>query len=545
MAYEKRAYQQEAIAECLAAITERGRESLLLESPVGSGKTYMALETIHRLQDLLGRRLKVNWVAPRHRLLQQMMEANQDLYQDEIRPVSLFERIPPEADFVVLDEAHHEATQSCVLLYEKMRQKWTMGLSATPMRTDRMKLSFQESVRTCSIARLIREGFLSPFNSFLIPKYTVETVAEHYLADPGRWGKSLVFFSTIAECIAFRELLRGGGVTCEVVTGESDRDRQMDLFEAGRVPVIANVAMLTEGFDQPDVRSVFARDASRLPTIQMCGRGLRRASGKVACNIVQSMDSPYLFERVAAAKNAFRWRAGRWLALKDGTDEIESTLRETLRRIEIRQKRDRKNRKADYRRAAREAPGRFTRQLERMAQTERRERMFYDQFEDVYQCLRGFCQMLNATCWDGRLLDCAIHLSKKSHPPVGLATSLQAGFLRDGDRVVPALVFHLANCLDLTARRLAVSVLRDMARLNLRIIGQNPDSEKTLRSELLKLGYNDERNTYLRGSPVQSVLNAADEMLSSRIIHRFRGVMWDEFSGTVNGDAKYYLSLRK
>ena len=30
----------------------------------------------------------------------------------------------------------------------------------------------------------------------------------------------------------------------------------LDEFEEGRVPVIANVAMLTEGFDQPDAMSI-------------------------------------------------------------------------------------------------------------------------------------------------------------------------------------------------------------------------------------------------------------------------------------------------
>ena len=63
----------------------------------------------------------------------------------------------------------------------------------------------------------------------------------------------------------------------EVVTADSDKDRQLERFVANKVKVIANVAMLTEGFDQPDVTSVFARDGSRLPTVQMCGRGnLRR-----------------------------------------------------------------------------------------------------------------------------------------------------------------------------------------------------------------------------------------------------------------------------
>ena len=81
-------------------------------------------------------------------------------------------------------------------------------------------------------------------------------------------------------------MLAAGGVACEIVTSESDKDRQFEDFLSGKVRVIANVSMLTEGFDQPDVQTVFARDASRLPTIQMCGRGLRRAEGKEFCNIV-------------------------------------------------------------------------------------------------------------------------------------------------------------------------------------------------------------------------------------------------------------------
>ena len=47
--YEKRPYQEEAVGKCIGAFADRGIKSVMLESPVGSGKTYMALETIHRL----------------------------------------------------------------------------------------------------------------------------------------------------------------------------------------------------------------------------------------------------------------------------------------------------------------------------------------------------------------------------------------------------------------------------------------------------------------------------------------------------------------
>ena len=39
MVYERRQYQEDAISLCLDALAEKGSESVLLESPVGSGKT--------------------------------------------------------------------------------------------------------------------------------------------------------------------------------------------------------------------------------------------------------------------------------------------------------------------------------------------------------------------------------------------------------------------------------------------------------------------------------------------------------------------------
>ena len=543
MQYENRPYQQEAIKEGVAAFTERGHNSVLLESPVGSGKTYMALEMIHRLQQHLGHTLKVGWVAPRRHLLQQMMEANRDLYGDRIRPVSLFEKAPPEVDLVVLDEAHHEATQSCVLLYEKMRAKWTIGLSATPMRTDRMKLSFQETVRTCSIGRLVREGHLSQFNTYVIPNYGVDTVADFYLADPHRWGKCLVFFSTIAECVAFRERLAAVGIGCEVVTSDSDKESQIEAFASGRVQVVANVAMLTEGFDQPDVASIFARDASRLPTIQMCGRGLRRAPGKVACNIVQSANTNYLFERVAHPRNAFRWQQGRWLALTDGTEAIEQTLKETLRRISAREKEDRKKRKNDFSEAARVVPRRFARTIARLTRVEKEEKSYYAAYGRVYAAIERFRRAAHAACWGGTPGPCVIHLDKSDF--TSKRVKAIPDFLHDGDEAVPALAVDLRLCVaqmwrrQLSHRRLAMDVLAEMIRL--RIPAEKDPDGRQLSSQMDDLGYDMAANKYRRDTPVARVLLAADEHLAE-VMPQLRCALMHPFSATKNGDVRHYLA---
>ena len=86
----------------------------------------------------------------------------------------------------------------------------------------------------------------------------------------------------------------------------------------------------SEGFDQADVQTIFTRDASRLPTIQMCGRGLRKMEGKTHCNIVQGAKTPYLFERVTPAQRRFRLMNGQWMELQDGTEMIEKIVKLSL-----------------------------------------------------------------------------------------------------------------------------------------------------------------------------------------------------------------------
>lgn len=544
MNWDVRQYQQEAVAACLAAFAERKCTSVMLESPVGSGKTYMALEVIHALQERLGRRLKVNWVAPRHHLLRQVMEANMGLHQDVIRPVSLFERMPPEADFVVLDEAHHEATQTCILLYEKMGGEYVLGLSATPFRTDRMKLSFQDTVTTCSIDRLIREGFLSPIHSYLLPHYGPQIVAETYLYSRRDWGKTLAFFPTVLECNQFQRFMADAGVSCEVVTAESDKDRQLEDFIAGSVRVVANVSMLTEGFDQPDVQTIFARDASRLPTIQMCGRGLRLTEGKDHCNIVQSAKTPYLFERVTPARRRFRLMNGEWMALQDGTLAIEAALQESLLLLE-RRERARAERKQQRPLGAspgagtfvRAAPGQmdpggdarpagsavpFPRRVGAVPRTQwLRDELprfgnlyhlppFYAMCEDVYRHLYWIYGLCNHYGWSGTLPPVAMILNRSRRP------TRVAGYANPRATAVNGQVYcGISLTLNICARGNTSSfipiLLHEMTHVWQFSKGQRGGHGKGFRNEMLRLGIDESYGGGIRdGSPAVRIMQEAE-----------------------------------
>ena len=548
MNWDVRQYQQEAVAACLGAFAERKCTSVMLESPVGSGKTYMALEVIHALQERLGRRLKVNWVAPRHHLLRQVMEANRALHQDVIRPVSLFERMPPEADFVVLDEAHHEATQTCILLYEKMGGEYVLGLSATPFRTDRMKLSFQDTVTTCTIDRLIREGFLSPIHSYLLPHYGPQSVAETYLYSRRDWGKTLVFFPTVLECNQFQQFMADAGVACEVVTAESDKDRQLEDFISGRVRVVANVSMLTEGFDQPDVQTIFARDASRLPTIQMCGRGLRLTEGKDHCNIVQSAKTPYLFERVTPARRRFRLMNGEWMALQDGTLAIETALQESLLLLE-RRERARAERKQKHPMVAspgagafvraalgQTAPGGDSRSVRDISGSERtfarrvgavphtqwlKDELprfgnlfhlppFYAVFEDVYRHLYWIYGLCNHYGWSGTLPPVAMILNRSKRP------THVAGYANPQATAVNGQVYcGISLTLNICARGNTSSfipiLLHEMTHVWQFSKGQRGGHGKGFRNEMLRLGIDESYGGGIRdGSPAVRIMQEAE-----------------------------------
>ena len=91
--------------------------------------------------------------------------------------------------------------------------------------------------------RLVREGYLSQFHSHLLPHYGPQIAAECYLDSPDTWGKSLAFFRTVKECLRFQEVLAAGGVLCEVVTSDSDKERQLEDFLSGKVKVIADMSV--------------------------------------------------------------------------------------------------------------------------------------------------------------------------------------------------------------------------------------------------------------------------------------------------------------
>src|SRR5262249_34706439 len=156
----------------------------------------------------------------------------------------------------------------------------------------------------------------SPYHHYTVPQHTPEKVVEFYAREPARWGKSLCYFHTLEQCRLADRLLKGHGIRSDVVTGSSDRESQLEAFRAGELDVLCNCMVLSEGFDCPELRTVFCRPSCKGVTVQMAGRVLRKHASLPFKQVVQCGRTPWPFPRTAAPALQYTWVDGQWRSLQ-------------------------------------------------------------------------------------------------------------------------------------------------------------------------------------------------------------------------------------
>lgn len=310
--------------------------SVMVESPTGSGKTIMALAIARQMQQEFG--FSVGWAAMRRNLLTQARNENRRWGFDlDMQTISMFDKNPPAVDILVVDEAQHDAAMSMANLHCMIRPKKVLGLTATPFRTDRIKLCFDKVIRDAGIHQLIQDGYLSRYHHHTIPEYTPANVARFLIDQPDRWGKSLVFFHRYEQCCECHRILTSNGIRAEVVTAKTDRERQIADFADGRIDVLINMLILTEGFDCPSLKTVFCRPSGRGCTIQMGGRVFRKHPALRHKQIVQCKNTRHPFVKTAMADEQYVWVDGGWrsLSLNQEISAISDRARHVIARAQV------------------------------------------------------------------------------------------------------------------------------------------------------------------------------------------------------------------
>lgn len=286
----------------------KGHKAVCVVASTGSGKSRLAgeLARLHLAKKPDG---KVLFIAHRDELIGQTYDLFTSLglssgviQANPCRPTNPFrgcqiasvqtllarDMVIDGVTLAIPDEIHHFASDKWSVLAEgyKRRGARLIGLTATPMRADGRGLDglFDSLVCPISMKELIREGFLVPFElkrpaRALQPNQIAQSPVDAYLEHaPGL--KTIVFAAHIKAATSFRDEFRAKGIAAEIVTGAMDVGERRSIlaaFKAGKITVLCNVGVLTEGFDDRSLACVIlARSIGSLSLyLQMVGRALR------------------------------------------------------------------------------------------------------------------------------------------------------------------------------------------------------------------------------------------------------------------------------
>ena len=342
-----RQYQREAIEAVLAA-RRSGVRRMLVCLPTGAGKTVI----FSHLAQLARRQVLV--LAHREELLSQAREKLQNALQEtavvalergaergahdakvlvcSIR--SLHEQRLAEVirgrnvGLVIYDECHHAAAEDNLRVLRQIGvfdadwQGTLLGFTATTARGDGKGLEevFERIVYSRTLPDLIDAGYLSKLRGFRISTaadltrlspggsdFREEELAEavdieernalvaRSIQELARDRRTIAFCVTVNHARNLCRSLNVLGVPAGVVHGamrSEQRARALADFREGTTQVLCNVAVLTEGFDDPGVSCVAMARPTRSEGLyaQCVGRGTRLHPGKKDCLILDFVD---------------------------------------------------------------------------------------------------------------------------------------------------------------------------------------------------------------------------------------------------------------
>jgi len=347
-----RDYQQEAVDAVFAywerapSTTEKPASPLVV-MPTGSGKSPTLGETTRRLVQDYGCRVVI--ATHRAELIAQDAKAVRSIWP--MAPVGIFsaglgrkevDQITicgvqsivratsrlGHVDVLIIDEAHLLSPEDATSYQRVISDLRTvnpdmriLGYTATPYRLGQGFLTEGESALFTAVAydvgvkRLISEGWLSP----VVTGYVREQIdlsevgvrAGEFAAkdlelacdvdkingivaddvkgaiDGGRTS-AMIFGTSVAHAKRLRNEMHMRGVSCDVITGEterSERDEIIGRFKARKLACLSSCDVLTTGFDAPvvDVLAMVRPTMSPSLYVQMVGRGMRLADGKTDC----------------------------------------------------------------------------------------------------------------------------------------------------------------------------------------------------------------------------------------------------------------------
>lgn len=345
MTVKLRYYQTAAVNAAMGFFRAKTPGNPLIEMPTGSGKSHVLAAICEEIQGewgdipiLILSHTKEILVQDYEKLRLYMPEKIIGLYSSGlgIRDIenitvagihSVFRKPQLFKHFklIIIDECHLIPAQGEGMyrtFLGKIGDYKLLGLTATPFRTGFGKLTdpghlFSKTIHVTKIDDLIEKKYLAPLISraadFQMDPSKVKVVAGDFVVKQLgiAFDQNTITKQICNELIAYKEsrkywllfaidikhaehvaneLSALGINACYVHSKmkEYERDTIIELFRNGTFQVLVNVAVLTTGFDYPDIDLIGLLRPTRSPVlhVQMIGRGSRIATGKDNCLVL-------------------------------------------------------------------------------------------------------------------------------------------------------------------------------------------------------------------------------------------------------------------
>ena len=328
--------------------------SVMVQMPTGTGKTHLLASVVSDFVSSGGGG-QVWLIAHRRELVAQIEEtlSAYGIGKGEDRPVRVmsiqwlsrhWEEVGVRPELIVIDEAHHALAASYAELWERYPDAKKLGMTATPCRLNRRGFTglFEVLVTSWSVAEFIEKGLLSVFDYVSIRPgsetqrlidslekrgadgdYQVREMDAVLNRRPGierlyqsvrRFAtgkKGMVYAISIEHARRIAEYYSERGLKAVAIdsrTPAAERKRMVEEFRRGKIEVLVNVDVFSEGFDCPDVEFVqLARPTLSLAKyLQQVGRGLRKSVGKESCMLI---DNVGLYRIFGLPTQVWNWKS--------------------------------------------------------------------------------------------------------------------------------------------------------------------------------------------------------------------------------------------
>ena len=315
--------------------------SVMVQMPTGTGKTHLLAAIVREFLCGSGSRV---WIVAHRRELVEQIEETVSRYgmgreDGSVRVMSIQwlsrnrKIVNGQPDLIVIDEAHHALAETYRELWKSYPEARKWGMPATPCLLNRKGFTdlFDTLITSWSIAEFIGRGWLSSFDYVSIRANSREQRLVDSLKKRGADGdyqvkemnavlnretgirqlyesvrryaagkKGIVYAVSIAharQIAAYYSLHGVESVAIDSRTPALERKELVEDFRRGKISVLVNVDIFSEGFDCPDVEFVqLARPTLSLAKyLQQVGRGLRKSDNKESCMLIDNVGLHRIF----------------------------------------------------------------------------------------------------------------------------------------------------------------------------------------------------------------------------------------------------------